>query len=129
STLFPTRRSSDLQGDVSVGKASAKLSGTYDLHGTAAALNMKLNADNMPVEDLETLLPALGVELPKGSSLQGGTLTADLSINGPVTAMNITGPVKLANTKLAGFDMGSKFSAISALSGAKTGPHPTIQNF
>jgi AsmA protein len=117
------------QGDVSIGKASAKLSGTYDLHGPTAVLNMKLHADNMPVEDLETLLPALGVELPKGSSLQGGTLTADLNINGAVNQMVINGPVKLADTKLAGFDMGSKLSAISALSGAKTGPDTTIQNF
>ena len=118
-----------VQGDVSLGHASAKLSGTYDLHGSTAALNMKLNADNMPVEDLQILLPALGVELPKGSSLQGGTLSADLTINGPVNALNIAGPIKLANTKLAGFDIGSKLSAISALGGAKTGPDTSIQNF
>ena len=117
------------QGDVSVGKASAKLSGTYDLHGPSATLHMKLNADNMPVEDLETLLPALGVVLPSGSKLQGGTLTADLTVNGPVNQLVIAGPVKLANTKLAGFDMGSKFSSIAALSGAKTGPDTSIQNF
>jgi AsmA protein len=117
------------QGDVSVGKAIAKLSGTYDTHGTAAVLNMKLNADNMPVEDLQTLLPALGIELPKGSSLQGGTLSSDLTINGPVNQLVIAGPVKLANTKLAGFDLGSKLSAISALSGAKTGSDTSIQNF
>src|SRR5215469_11333287 len=117
-----------LQGDVSVVKAVAKLSGGFDLHGESPTLNMKLNADNMPVEDLETLLPAFGLELPRGSSLQGGTLTADLTITGPVSQMVITGPVKLANTKLAGFDMGSKLSAIEALSGAKTGPDTTIQN-
>jgi AsmA protein len=117
------------QGDVSVGKASAKLSGTYDLHGPNAVLHMKLNADNMPVDDLQTLLPALGVTLPSGSSLQGGTLSADLTVDGPVDKMAITGPVKLANTKLAGFDMGSKMAAISALSGAKTGPDTSIQNF
>jgi AsmA protein len=117
------------QGDVSVGKASAKLSGTYDLRGSAPVLNMKLNADNMPVNDLQTLLPALGVTLPSGSSLQGGTLSADLTISGPVAQMVIAGPVKLANTKLAGFDMGSKMSAISALTGAKTGPDTSIQNF
>jgi AsmA protein len=117
------------QGDVSVGKASAKLSGSYDLHGQSPVLNMKLNADSMPVDDLQTLLPALGVTLPSGSSLQGGTLTADLTINGPVDKMVIAGPVKLANTKLAGFDMGSKMSAISALTGAKTGPDTSIQNF
>lgn len=117
------------RGDVSVGKASAKLSGTYDFHGPSAVLNMKLNADNMPVDDLETLLPALGVAFPSGSKLQGGTLTADLTVNGPVENLVIAGPVKLSNTKLAGFDMGSKLSAISALSGAKTGPDTSIQNF
>jgi AsmA protein len=117
------------QGDVTVGKAIAKLSGSYDLRGESAALNMKLNADNMPVDDLETLLPALGVTLPSGSSLQGGTLSADLTLNGPVDKLVIAGPVKLANTKLANFDMGSKLSAISALSGAKTGQDTSIQNF
>jgi AsmA protein len=117
------------QGDVSVGKASAKLSGTYDLHGPSAVLNLKLNADNMPVDDLVTLLPALGVVLPKGSKLEGGTLSADLAINGPINQMIIAGPVKLVNTKLAGFDMGSKFSSVAALSGAKTGPDTSIQNF
>jgi AsmA protein len=117
------------QGDVSVGKASAKLSGAFDLHGPTPVLNMKLNADNMPVDDLQTLLPALGVTLPSGSSLQGGTLSADLTITGPVAQVVIAGPVKLANTKLAGFDMGAKMSAISALTGAKTGPDTSIQNF
>lgn len=117
------------QGDVSVGKAVAKLSGTYDLHGESAVLNMKLNADNMPVDDLETMLPPMGVTLPSGSSLQGGTLSSDLTIVGPVNKLLINGPVKLADTKLHGFDMGSKMSAISALSGIKTGQDTTIQNF
>ena len=118
-----------LTGDVSVVKASAKLSGTYDVHGSSPVLNMKLNADNMPVDDLETLLPALGVVLPSGSKLQGGTLSADLTISGSVNQLVIAGPVKLANTKLAGFDMGSKFSSVAALAGAKTGPDTSIQNF
>jgi AsmA protein len=117
------------QGDVSVGKAVAKLGGAYDLHGESTVVNLKLNADNMPVDDLETMLPPMGVVLPSGSSLKGGTLSADLSITGPVDKLVINGPVKLVNTKLAGFDMGSKLSAISALSGAKTGSDTTIQNF
>lgn len=117
------------QGDVSVGKAVAKLSGSYDLQGESADLNMKLNADNMPVDDLEAMLPALGVTLPSGSSLQGGTLSSDLTITGPVNKLVITGPVKLVDTKLHGFDMGSKMSAISALAGIKTGQDTAIQNF
>jgi AsmA protein len=117
------------QGDVSVAKAAAKLGGTYDLHGESPVLNLKLNADNMPVDDLETLLPALGVTLPSGSSLEGGTLSSDLTISGPISKLVIAGPVKVVNTKLKGFDMGSKLSAISALTGAKSGQDTSIQNF
>ena len=117
------------QGDLSVDKAVAKLGGTYDLSGESPAVNMKLNADNMPVDDLMTMLPPLGVVLPSGSSLKGGTLSADFTIVGPVERLVINGPVKLVNTKLAGFDMGSKLSAISSLGGAKTGSDTTIQNF
>jgi AsmA protein len=117
------------QGDLSVDKAIAKLGGTYDLSGESPAVNMKLNADNMPVDDLVTMLPPMGVVLPSGSSLKGGTVSADFTIVGPVERLVINGPVKLVNTKLAGFDMGSKLSAISSLGGAKTGSDTTIQNF
>jgi AsmA protein len=117
------------QGDVTVGKAIAKLGGTYDLHGESAVLNMKLNADNMPVDDLQSMLPPLGVTLPSGSSLDGGMLSSDLTIIGPVSKLVINGPVKLVNTKLKGFDMGSKLSAISALTGVKSGQDTSIQNF
>jgi AsmA protein len=123
------KQTGELQGDVIVGKAIAKLTGTYDLQGDSPVLHSKLNADNMPVDDLETLLPALGVTLPSGSSLQGGTLSADMTINGPVDKLVITGPVKLVNTKLHGFDLGSKMSAISMLSGVKTGSDTVIQTF
>jgi AsmA protein len=107
----------------------AKLTGGYQIEPAATVLNLKLAADNMPVDDLETLLPALGVTLPAGSRLEGGTLTANFAISGPLDKLVINGPVQLANTKLAGFDLGSKMSAISSLSGAKTGQDTTIQNF
>ena len=41
----------------------------------------------------------------------------------------IAGPVRLSNTKLAGFDMGSKLGALSAFSGnALSSPDTAIQN-
>ncbi len=116
------------QGDVTLGKALAKLTGTYASQGESTILNMKLNADGMPVDDLQTMLPALGVILPSGSSLQGGTLSVNVGIVGPVDKLVITGPLRLAQTKLAGFNLGSKMSAISALSGAQTGSDTSIQN-
>ncbi|MBO0912231.1 MAG: AsmA family protein [Acidobacteria bacterium] len=122
------KQTGQLNGDVTIGKAVARLSGAFDLHGDSAALNMKLHADNMPVDDLQTMMPALGVTLPAGSSLQGGTLSADLTVTGPVNQLAVNGPVKLANTKLHGFDMGSKMAAISAFTGLKTGPDTMIQN-
>ncbi|HZP62698.1 MAG TPA: AsmA family protein [Terriglobales bacterium] len=123
------RQSGAMNADVTVGKAVAKLSGTYQIEPSGAVLNIKLAADNMPVDDLETLLPALGVTLPAGSHLQGGTLTANFTITGPTDKLVINGPIQLADTKLAGFDLGSKLSAVAALAGAKTGQDTEIKNF
>jgi AsmA protein len=116
------------QGDVSLGKALAKLTGTYQSQGESTILNMKLNADGMPVDDLQAMLPALGIILPSGSKLQGGTLSVNVGITGPVDKLVIAGPIRLSQTKLAGFNLASKMSAISALSGAQTGSDTSIQN-
>ena len=118
------------QGDVEIGKAVAHLTGAFKTEGEAQILNMKLNAPNMPVEELEAMLPALGVVLPSGSQLKGGTLSADLAIVGPIDKLVITGPVKVTNTKLAGFDLGSKLGALSAFTGkAVSNPDTSIENF
>jgi len=118
------------QGDVTIGSAQAHLTGTFQGQGDTEVLNMKLNAPNMPVDELETMLPSLGVVLPSGSQLKGGTLSTDLTIVGPVDKLVITGPVRLANTKLAGFDLGQKLGALSAFAGkAVSNPDTSIQNF
>jgi AsmA protein len=52
----------------------------------------------------------------------------NLAINGPTDKLVITGPIKLSDTKLAGFDLGSKLAAISKLAGMRTGSDTTIQN-
>jgi len=118
------------QGDVEIGKAIAHLTGAFKTEGETQVLNMKLDAPNMPVEELESMLPALGVVLPSGSQLKGGTLSADLAIAGPIDKLVITGPVRLANAKLTGFDLGSKLGALSAFAGTSvSNPDTTIQNF
>ncbi len=73
------------QGEVAIGKAVARLTGNYQTQGQTATLNMKVNGNGMPVDDLEAALPALGVVLPSGSKLQGGTVSLDLAIAGPST--------------------------------------------
>jgi len=116
------------QGVVNMGKAAAQLSGTYQMQADSTIVNFKLNGQSMPVEELEAMLPALGVTLPSGSSLKGGTLTTNLAITGTAEKPVVVGPVRLADTKLAGFDLGSKLSAISKLSGSRTGSDTAIQN-
>ncbi|HEY6767792.1 MAG TPA: AsmA family protein [Candidatus Sulfotelmatobacter sp.] len=125
------KQSADLtQGEVAMGKAVAHLTGTYDTHGSTTSVNMKVNGQGMPVDDLEAMLPALGVILPPGSTLKGGTLTTNLAIAGPVNKLVTGGNIRLENSTLAGFNLGSKLSAISALSGKSTGgSDTTIQNF
>ena len=105
-----------------MGKAVAQLTGSYQMQDNSAVLNMKVNAQGMPVDDLEAMLPALGVVLPSGSRLRGGTLAATLDITGPADSPVVAGSIRLSNSKLSGFDLGSKLSSISKLSGSKTGP-------
>jgi AsmA protein len=112
-----------MQGDVMIGKALAKLGGTYDMHGDTTSIHTKLNGQAMPVDDLEAALPAVGVVLPTGSRLKGGTLSVELDSSGPLNKLVSTGSVKMNNTALTGFNLASKLSAISALTGkqASTG--------
>ena len=117
------------QGDVAIGKATAKLTGGFQTQRETQVLNLKFSAPGMPVDELEAMLPALGVTLPSGSQLQGGTLSAELGIAGSIDKPVITGPVRLANTKLAGFDLGSKLGALSAFTGkAPSSRDTSIQN-
>jgi AsmA protein len=117
------------QGDVAMGKAVAHLTGTYDAHGKVTSVNLKLNGQGMPVDDLEAMLPALGVILPPKATLKGGDLNTNLAISGPVDKVVTTGTVRMENSTLANFNLGSKLAAISALSGKSTGNDTSIQNF
>ncbi len=117
------------QCEIAMGKAVAHMTGTYDAHGKVTAINLKINGQGMPVDDLEAILPAVGVILPPKATLKGGTLATNMDISGPVDKLVTVGTVKLENSTLANFDLGSKLAAVSALSGKKTGNDTTIQNF
>lgn len=118
------------QCDISMGQAVAHLTGTYDAHGKVTVVNLKLVGDKMPVDDLEAMLPAVGVVLPPKATLKGGDLIVNVVSSGPVDKLVSTGSVKMENTQLANFNLGEKMgAAISALSGKNTGNDTTIQNF
>lgn len=116
-----------MRGDVQTGNSLARLSGNYDARGQDMIVHMKLTGQNLPVQDIAGLLPALAVSLPSGSSLQGGSVTANLLLDGPIDRLITTGDLNISNVRLAGFNLGSKMQAVAALAGVKTGSDTTIQ--
>ena len=106
---------------IHTGAVETHLTGTYQMTAQGMALALHLAAPNLPVDQLEDLLPAAGVKLPSGSKLSGGTLSATLTITGPASATTISGPVEIDNTELAGFDLGSKIQGINPFGGTKGG--------
>jgi AsmA protein len=117
------------QCDVAMGKAVAHITGTYNGHGKVTEVNLKLAGEAMPVDELEAMLPAVGVVLPPKATLKGGDLNISLAISGPVDKTVTTGTIRMENSALAGFDLGSKLSSISALAGKQTGSTTEIKNF
>jgi AsmA protein len=110
------------------GRVTAHTNGTYSMKpGGAVAVNLKLAGQGIPIDDLQALLPAAGVKLPHGSVLQGGTLTTNLTIVGPLNALVITGPVELSNTRLSGFNPSSQLKGIVAAATGDTGNVTNIQ--
>jgi AsmA protein len=110
-----------------IGTAALNLSGTYEVPAAGAVLHIKVDGQSLPAKDLQAFLPAIGVNLPKGASLQQGTLSTNLNINGPTDKLVTNGNVGLFGAKLAGFDLGSKLSSVSALTGIKTGQDLSIE--
>lgn len=112
-----------------IGAAVAHLSGPYEVptDSDAVVVHIKVEGQNLPAKDLEAFLPALGIHMPSGASLQSGTLNANLELSGPTSKLVTTGNVGMFNAKLAGFDLGSKLAAVSKLVGVNTGKDLDIE--
>ena len=106
---------------VHTGNVAAHVTGTFRFTPQAVVLDLHLAAPNLPVDQVEQLLPVVGIKLPSGSSLQGGALTANLAITGPATEATISGPVQIDGTTLAGFDLGSKIQGLNPFGGTGKG--------
>ena len=115
------------QGSIKIGQAVTHLSGTYDFSGDTPAIDVKITGQDMPVQNLESVLPAVGVVLPSGATLNSGTLTTNLSTSGPTSALVTTGNIALANATLGGFNLGSQMAVLSAFSGVSKATSTTIE--
>ena len=115
------------RGDVHIGSAVASLTGTYAQHGESTILNANLSGPGMPISELEAMLPSLNIELPQGSSLQGGTASVRLVVEGPLDRLTAIGSLSLDHTRLTGFDLGSKMAVMEMLAGIKRSPNTEIE--
>lgn len=130
-TKYDLRKNSGVlnPSTVSVGKATTNLSGSYSTTGEIAVVNIKASSQNMPAADLVAFLPALGIKMPNGASLEGGTLNTNLTLAGPTNRLVTSGNVGLFSAKLANFDLGSKMSGLGSLAGVKSGKDLEIEKF
>jgi AsmA protein len=112
---------------VKIGTAKSNLNGTYKSEGDEFAVDLKLSGQGLPATDLESFLPALGINLPTGSKLTAGTLNTNLHISGPTSKLVTDGNMGLFNGKLSGFDLGSKLSSVGSLAGIKSGSDLDIE--
>jgi AsmA protein len=114
---------------INIGNAKSNLNGTYKSEGDAFAVDLKIAGEGLPATDLESFLPALGINLPDKSRLSAGTMNTNLHVSGPTDKLVTDGNIGLFNGKLAGFDLGQKLSGIGALAGIKSGGDLIIEKF
>lgn len=115
------------QGNIHFGNAAATLTGSYMQSGAVTGLNLRLTGSGMPVNTLVGLLPPLDVQLPSGTSLQGGTASVNAAITGPADNPVVAAAVSVNGSDLKGFDLGSKIGALQKLAGIKQSPETEIQ--
>ncbi|HEY2169837.1 MAG TPA: AsmA family protein [Candidatus Angelobacter sp.] len=118
-----------INADLHTGNSLTNASGTLNAKGEDTLANLKIVGKNMAVNDVEGLLPAFGVVLPSGASLQGGNINMDLNATGPLDRLVIDGPLKIEGTHLSGYNLGSKLGAIASFTGNKSSTDTLIQTF
>ncbi len=106
---------------VQVGGATLHAAGSYGWGAGAPTARLTVAGDRMPVDALEAVLPSVGILLPEGSRLQGGTLSLSLAVQGPLAHPEVNGPIQLLDTRLAGYDLGSKLRGLASFTGGRIG--------
>jgi AsmA protein len=119
----------NINANLHTGNSLTNASGTLNAKGEDTLANLKIVGKNMPVNDVVGLLPAFGVVMPSGATLQGGDVDMDLTAQGPLDRLVINGPLNITGTHLSGYNLGSKLGAIAAFTGNKSSTDTLIQTF
>ena len=106
------------QADIGIGKAQFHATGTVQSKGDALTVNFQLNGSDVPVDEIKAMMPSLGLKVPTGSRLQGGSVSAKLAISGTVAAPVIAGTLQVSNTTVAGFNLAAHLTSMAGFGGA-----------
>lgn len=112
-----TRRGQISNGELSLGAAALALAGQLDNRGKQLRVDLDITGKALAVDEVQGLLPMLGIVLPENSQLQGGQLNLDLNARGALDALVISGPVTLQDSQLKGFSLGGKLAGLMTLAG------------
>src|SRR5262249_6423430 len=85
-----------VNANLRTGNSLTNASGTLNSKGEEMLANLKIQGKDMAVNDVQGLLPAFGVVLPSGASLQGGVINMDLTAEGPLDRLVINGPLNIS---------------------------------
>lgn len=119
-------QSGTINANLHIGKSLTNAAGTLNTKGEDMLANLKVQGKDMAVDDVAALLPAFGVVLPSGASLQGGTINMDLNAEGPLDRLVINGPINISGTHLSGYNLTAKLGALAAFTGNKSGSTDTL---
>jgi AsmA protein len=114
--------------EVRVGRAAVRLTGRYSTRAASPIVQLSLSGHRMPVTDVQSTLPAVGVTLPNGAHFRNGTLDTDLTVRGPLDRLVVAGPVAMTDATLSGFDIGSRLQTIASLAGYSRTGETTIES-
>jgi AsmA protein len=105
------------QADIGVGKAQLHATGTVQSHGNATTVNLQLSGSDVPVDEIKVLLPSLGLKLPTGSHLQGGSVSIKVAVTGTPASPVIVGSLQLASTTVVGFNLAAHLTSGAGFGG------------
>jgi len=120
-----SRRGELGRGAFAIGASALAIGGRFDNRKAQMTLDLGIEGNALPVDDVQGLLPMLGMVLPEDSRLEGGTLKLSLHAQGKLDALTIAGPMRLEHSRLKGFSLGSKVSGVMALAGLRI-PDDTV---
>ena len=104
---------------VGFGRAGMRLYGNFDASGDVTNIKMTLKGSDVSVDELQGFLPALGITLPKGAALEGGTLDTEINSEGFLNDLTMDGSVEITGTSLTGFNLGDKIAPVANFAGLK----------